>query len=326
MSIPHPYMSGTANLVKLIVNLREKGLPKKFSKSTLKRAEIPLSYTGRIINALKFVGIIGEKGKFSEEAIDIFSEKDTKKFAGKFNNLIENAYSSLFKRYSNSAWSLDREKLTKFFSKTDKKAEIIAEWQAKTFIAFAYLARMQPPASADPHKPAQLSSEKELTKKEAKNLTEAERLTALFAQFIAEKEDTIFERNLYFEGRDIHPEIASASQELFDNAHYPEATFRACKILEEKVRQITSIDEIGVKLMNQAFNKDNPKLLLSDLEDSIQNENEQEGYRSLFYGIIKAIRNPRAHGAKIEEDIEKCLNHLSLASMLMRKLDDATRP
>ncbi len=326
MSIPHPYMSGTANLVKLIVNLREKGLPKKFSKSSLKRAKIPLSYTGRIINALKFVGIIGEKGKPSEEAIDIFSEKDAKKFAGKFNNLIENAYSSLFKKHKKSTWNLDREKLTNFFRETDKKAEVIAEWQAKTFMAFADLARKQPPASAEPYQPAQFSSEKELTKTETKNLTEAERLIALFTQFIAEKEDTIFERTHSFEGRDIHPEIASASQELFDNAHYPEATFRACKILEEKVGRLTSSKEKGVKLMNKAFNAENPKLLLSDLEDSTQNKNEQEGYRSLFCGAMAAIRNPRAHGAKIEDGIDQCLDHLSLASMLMRKLDDATRP
>ncbi|MGD9502271.1 MAG: TIGR02391 family protein [Methyloceanibacter sp.] len=50
---------------------------------------------------------------------------------------------------------------------------------------------------------------------------------------------------------------------------------------------------------------------------------EQEGFMFLFAGGMLAIRDPRAHKTGLTDDPDTCLDHLSLASMLLRRLDEA---
>src|SRR6266568_5147522 len=110
-----------------------------------------------------------------------------------------------------------------------------------------------------------------------------------------------------FVARDIHEALPRKVGELFDDGHYAEATYEACKYLDAEVRRLSG---------------DGPKLRLNALGTMSEND-EQAGFRFLFAGSVLAIRNPRGHEHAISDDLETCLSHLSLVTMLLRRLERA---
>lgn len=123
-----------------------------------------------------------------------------------------------------------------------------------------------------------------------------------------------------FDERNIHPELSKVSLKLFNNGHYSQATFEAFKYLDNQVKKLSGINESGQKLMMAAFTDTNPKIRLTPL--STQSEiDEQLGYRFIFAGSMSAIRNPRGHEITTDP-IDRCLDHLSFASVLLRRLED----
>lgn len=127
-----------------------------------------------------------------------------------------------------------------------------------------------------------------------------------------------------FDERNIHPEIAAVSQKLFDDGHYSQATFEAFKHLDSAVQCISGIQETGFKLMMAAFNESGPKIQLNNLV-TMSDKDEQMGFRHLFAGSIMGIRNPRGHERRTDP-IELCLDHLSVASVLLRTLEGRKLP
>ena len=121
--------------------------------------------------------------------------------------------------------------------------------------------------------------------------------------------------------RNIHPEIMAVSQKLFDDGHYPQATFEAYKFIDKEVHRLSYVNESGYKLMMLAFNETSPKIKLTNLENTSEID-EQMGYKFIFAGAVMAIRNPRGHEYSYSETVVQCLDHLSLASLLKRKLDN----
>jgi uncharacterized protein (TIGR02391 family) len=123
-----------------------------------------------------------------------------------------------------------------------------------------------------------------------------------------------------FDQRNIHPEIGRVSLKLFDNGHYSQATFEAFKYLDLQVKKLSKVNDSGFKLMMAALSEVNPKIKLTPL--STQSEvDEQLGYKHVFAGAMAAIRNPRGHEINIDP-IDRSLDHLSLASVLLRRLED----
>ncbi|MDF1620976.1 TIGR02391 family protein [Pseudothioclava nitratireducens] len=122
-----------------------------------------------------------------------------------------------------------------------------------------------------------------------------------------------------FDERNIHPEIARVAQKLFDNGHYSQATFETFKYIDNKVKRLSKLKENGFKLMMTAFNEANPKIKLTALSNESEID-EQSGYRFIFAGAMSAIRNPRGH-ENLVDPIDLCLDHLSVASVLLRRLE-----
>ena len=123
-----------------------------------------------------------------------------------------------------------------------------------------------------------------------------------------------------FDVRNIHPAIWVVSLKLFDNGHYSQATFEAFKCLDLQVKKLSGVNDSGYKLMMTALSETTPKIKLTAL--SSQSEiDEQMGYKHVFAGCMSAIRNPRGHEINIDP-IDRCLDHLSLASVLLRRLED----
>lgn len=151
-----------------------------------------------------------------------------------------------------------------------------------------------------------------------------ERLEALsrrLAPFVVASERA--EEHLHpFDTRGIHPLLHGKTRRLFDDGHFAEATFEAFKTVEKQVRDYSRITETGQKLMLRAFDKENPLLRLTP-GLTISERDEQEGFRFLFAGSVMAIRNPRGHESDQSDSPDECLDHLALASMLLRRLAKA---
>lgn len=125
-----------------------------------------------------------------------------------------------------------------------------------------------------------------------------------------------------FDERNIHPRLPQIVRDLFDNGHYTQATFEAYKFLDKEIQRHSSLTESGFKLMMQAFAAESPVIQLTALSTSSQKD-EQRGFQFLFSGSVLAIRNPRGHEYNVVDSPDKCLDHLNLASMLLRRLEES---
>jgi uncharacterized protein (TIGR02391 family) len=127
-----------------------------------------------------------------------------------------------------------------------------------------------------------------------------------------------------FDERNIHPEISKVALKLFNDGHYSQATFESFKFVDKKVSSISGVKESGYKLMMAAFNEANPRISLTE-NSTTSDADEQLGYKFIFAGAMSAIRNPRGHEI-LSDPIDVCLDHLSVASVLYRRLEARKAP
>lgn len=125
-----------------------------------------------------------------------------------------------------------------------------------------------------------------------------------------------------FDLRNISTALPVKVRKLFDDGHFAEATFEAFKFLDKEVQRHSGLQESGFKLMMQALSTTNPHIKLNSLS-SASEKDEQKGFEFIFAGSILAIRNPRGHEHSVKDDMDTCLDHLSLVSMLLRRLAEA---
>ncbi len=125
-----------------------------------------------------------------------------------------------------------------------------------------------------------------------------------------------------FDQRDIHPRLPPIVKNLFDDGHFAQSTFEAYKFVDKEVQRFAGLTETGFKLMMQALSADRAMIRLNDLQTASEKD-EQKGFQFLFAGSVLAIRNPRGHEHSVIDSPDECLDHLSLASLLLRRLDAA---
>jgi uncharacterized protein (TIGR02391 family) len=125
-----------------------------------------------------------------------------------------------------------------------------------------------------------------------------------------------------FDDRNIHPDLPEEVRRLFDNGHFSQASFEALKFLDEEVQRISGDPDFGKSLMMRVFGGSPPKLPLNPGMTTSE-QNEQEGFKFIFAGVMVGIRNPRGHSTGVVDDPDSCLDHLSLCSMLLRWLEEA---
>lgn len=125
-----------------------------------------------------------------------------------------------------------------------------------------------------------------------------------------------------FDKRDVHPELPPIVRSLFDDGHYAQATFEAFKFVDKVVQKLAKINESGFKCMMQAFSETSPLIALTPTLTTSE-KNEQKGFQFLFAGSMLAIRNPRGHEFDIKDSPDGCLDHLALASLLLRRIQQA---
>jgi uncharacterized protein (TIGR02391 family) len=126
-----------------------------------------------------------------------------------------------------------------------------------------------------------------------------------------------------FDERNIHQALPDIVKQLFDDGHYSQATFEAFKFVDKEIQRLSAASESGFKLMMQVFAESSPTIQLTSNLTTSSEKDEQKGYQFLFAGSILAIRNPRGHEYSIKDSPDLCLDHLALASMLLRRLESA---
>lgn len=125
-----------------------------------------------------------------------------------------------------------------------------------------------------------------------------------------------------FEERNIHPALPEIVRHLFDDGHYSQATFEAFKFLDKEMQRHSKSTESGFKLVMQVLSESSPIIQLTPLANT-SDKDEQKGFQFIFAGSVLAIRNPRGHEVAVTDTPDQCLDHLSLASMLLRRLEEA---
>lgn len=128
---------------------------------------------------------------------------------------------------------------------------------------------------------------------------------------------------------DFHPQIKKVAFQQFENNDFKGAIQNALVEVVDQVKIKTGHPKNangreldGDDLMNQVFACDNqePKIKFNGLQTSLDKA-EQRGLLNLFKGIV-GIRDKKAHLNFIQKDPLKTIEYLSLASLLMRLLDE----
>ena len=125
-----------------------------------------------------------------------------------------------------------------------------------------------------------------------------------------------------FDERNIHSALPRGVKKLFDDGHYAQATFEAFKFVDKEVARIAHHSESGFKLMMAVFAENTPIIKLTNCSSTTEKD-EQKGFQFLFAGSTLAIRNPRGHEYGLHDTPDECLDHLSIASVLLRRLEAA---
>jgi uncharacterized protein (TIGR02391 family) len=120
----------------------------------------------------------------------------------------------------------------------------------------------------------------------------------------------------------LHATIRQVADRFLESGHMEVAIFEAFKAVNNRVKEVTGLNLDGYDLMGKAFRDDNPPIRLGDLTKE-SGRNIQAGFRLIFMGAVRGIRNPDAHELFEPLNEEEAFEELGLASMLMRHLDDA---
>lgn len=137
-----------------------------------------------------------------------------------------------------------------------------------------------------------------------------------------EAETTKSEGGHPFNARNVHADLPGEVRRLFDNGHFAHATLEAFKFVDEEMQRISGSSDYGSRLMMRVLGGSSPVVKLNPGMTKSE-KSEQEGFKLLFTGAMLAIRNPRGHTSGLSDDPDTCLDHLSLASLLLRRLDEA---
>lgn len=144
----HPYVSGTGVLVQVLDHLK-KSFPAIFDADVLRKLGLAPQNESYILNTLRFIKLIDDKGARTAEGQKTFTQHDSTAFEKAFSDLVKSAYADLFKIHGDAAWTLDSARLITYFRQADQSTELVGTRQASAFKALAiYSGKAEAPASS----------------------------------------------------------------------------------------------------------------------------------------------------------------------------------
>lgn len=120
----------------------------------------------------------------------------------------------------------------------------------------------------------------------------------------------------------LHPQTRAVAKRYLSRESPEVAVFEALKAIVGRVKDETGLDLDGTKLMGEAMSDRDPRVRFGDLNTQTGRD-FQAGSRFMFMGAVGSMRNPDAHQSFRELTEEQAFEELSVASLLMRRLDEA---
>ncbi len=123
----------------------------------------------------------------------------------------------------------------------------------------------------------------------------------------------------------IHPHIWEKVENLIKSGEFSKAVLTAYielnDIVKNEYKSKKGIEKDGVDLMRQAFKENDPVFVLTDDLDSDNGKSEQDGYKQLFAGSMRAFRNPNAH-KNLSTNLKDAVEKLIIVSHLLKKFEN----
>jgi uncharacterized protein (TIGR02391 family) len=126
--------------------------------------------------------------------------------------------------------------------------------------------------------------------------------------------------------RQVHPDVLRFCRAELLQQNYFHAVLEACKSVADKVRTLTGQQGDGSGLVDATCTlASGPRVVFNPLATDWE-RSEQTGLATLMKGLFSTFRNPTAHAPRVVWATSRAdaLDMLTLASMLHRRLDDAT--
>lgn len=124
------------------------------------------------------------------------------------------------------------------------------------------------------------------------------------------------------EDRRTHAEIFKYCLPELVAENYFHAVFEATKGVVSRLREQTGLTGDGAEIVDQAFSIKNPMVAINTLRTESE-QSEHKGFGNLLKGAFGFIRNPLAHEAKLNWQMNEqdALDSFALLSMIHRRLD-----
>ena len=145
------------------------------------------------------------------------------------------------------------------------------------------------------------------------------------AQTISEAKERSQKIKTKIRGMRIHSEIIKYCDEEWLNEDYFHAVEEVAKSVFDRLRNMTGIHQDGGELVTTCFSLGKtgiPVLALNRLE-TVSEQSEQKGFMNFCIGFYGLYRNPKAHNARVNEDVklEQFAEVLVVASIIHERLD-----
>lgn len=145
------------------------------------------------------------------------------------------------------------------------------------------------------------------------------------AQTITEAKERSRKIKYKIRGMKIHSEIIKYCDEEWLNEDYFHAMEEVAKSVFDRLRKMTGIQQDGGSLVTACFSLGQsgiPVLALNKLETESE-QSEQKGFMNFCIGFYGLYRNPKAHNARVNEDVrlEQFAEVLVVASIIHERLD-----
>jgi uncharacterized protein (TIGR02391 family) len=126
--------------------------------------------------------------------------------------------------------------------------------------------------------------------------------------------------------RDVHADVLHFCRAELLQQNYFHAVLEASKSIADKLRSKTGKDADGSALVDATCSLNSGPLIAFNNLATEWERSEQTGIAMLLKGLFSTFRNPTAHAPKVlwATSRSQALDMLTLASMLHRRLDDAT--
>jgi hypothetical protein len=139
MPATYPYVTSSGPLSKAVEQLR-RSFPPVVNATTLKKLGIAPNNESYVINTLRFISLIDEEGKGTEEGRKAFAQHSDDAFANALDPLLKSSYKSLFELHGDGSWTLGRDELITFFRNDAASSALVGKLQANTFATLASFA------------------------------------------------------------------------------------------------------------------------------------------------------------------------------------------